>query len=214
MMLNCRPLIVLMTLLISGVASSEPSKLVEDRLVSLKGLSIANAVMNTSGYVIETIFSPKIEEIRGTELELALRELSSQSRLQKGSQVEFYIENQAAAESLCALFEKEELIGVAKDGSQHRCAVNAATDAPLTRQMALAQISSRQLIEARKDGLSVDIVPGTSNLVRLSQGSQIAAEVFVAAVFKGGLFLVSKTGEYQMITLDAPKGAGLFERRS
>jgi len=212
-MLNYRPLIVLMTLLMSGVASSEPSKLVEDRLVSLKGLSVTNAPINASGYVVETIFGAKIEEIRGTELELALRELSGQPRLQNGSQVEFYIENQAAAESLCALVEKEELIGVAKDGGQYACVVNAATDAPMTRQMALAQISSRQLIKSRKDGLAVDIVPGTSNLVRLSQGSQIAAEVFVAAVFKGGLFLVSKTGEYQMITLDAPKGAGLFERR-
>ena len=213
-MFNLRNLAGVILVMLSGTSVAAPVNLIEERLVSLKGISIGDALIQGSGYSVETILSAEIESMRGTELELALRELSGSSSLEAGTEMIINIDHQGAAESLCALLDKEALIGPAKDGSQYACIVRANTDAQLNRQTALAQISSRHLIESRKDGLSVDIVPGTSNLVRLSQGDQISSEVFVAAVFRGGLLLVSKDGGYQIITLDAPKGAGLFERRS
>ncbi|MDB2619264.1 hypothetical protein N9Y18_03340 [Litoricolaceae bacterium] len=213
-MVNVRSVLGSILMVVSGISIAGPVNLIEDRLISLKGIAISDALSRESGYSVETILSPGIESMRGTELDLALRELSGSARLNAGDEITIDVDHQVAAESLCALLAKEALIGSAKDGTQHTCVVRANNEAQLNTQTALAQISSRHLIESRKDGLSVDIVPGTSNLVRLSQGDQVSSEVFVAAVFSGGLFLVSKEGGYQIITLDAPKGAGLFERRS
>ena len=201
------------SVLFSGTVLAEPQKLIEERLVSLKGVSVSSATNSAAGYAIETILGEKVEAIRGTELELALRELSGQSQLKHGDEIRIFLEHQGAANALCELLAKEGLIELTKEGSTYACVMNQTTSAQLTNQVALAQISSRQLIEARKDGLSLDVVPGTANLVRLSQGHQIASEIFVLAVYQGGLFLVSRAGDYQIITLDAPKGAGLFERR-
>jgi len=201
------------SVLLGGIAVAEPKKLIEDRLVSLKGVSVSNAASTRAGYVVETIFGEKIEAIRGTELELVLRELSGQAQLRQGDEAQIFFEHRGAANAMCELLVKEALIDVTKEGGTYACMMNQVDDAKLTSQVALAQISSRQLIESRKDGLSLEVVPGTANLVRLSQADQIASEIFVAAVYQGGLFLVSRAGDYQVVTLDAPRGAGLFERR-
>ena len=199
--------------LLSGIAISEPKQLIEERLVSLKGVSVSEAKTLASGYAVEVILGQKVEAIRGTELELALREISGKGELTQGDEIQVFLRHQGAANALCELLVKENLIGVSKEGTAYSCIQNQTAEAQLPKQVALAQISSRQLIESRQDGLSLDVVPGTANLVRLAQGNQIASEIFVLAVYQGGLFLVSRAGDYQIITLDAPRGAGLFERR-
>ena len=210
---SLKSLVASIAFLLSGLAVSEPKQLIEERLVSLKGLSVSEAKYSASGYAVEVILGEKVEAIRGTELELALREISGKGELTQGDEIQILLRHQGAAMALCQLLAKEDLIGVSKEGTAYSCTQSQISDARLSTQVALAQISSRQLIEARKDGLSLDVVPGTANLVRLAQGHQVASEIFVLAVYQGGLFLVSGSGDYQIITLDAPKGAGLFERR-
>ena len=77
-------LVASIAFLLSGTAVSEPKQLVEERLVSLKGVSVSEAKTRASGYAVEVILGEKVEAIRGTELELALREISGKGELTQG----------------------------------------------------------------------------------------------------------------------------------